>query len=485
MSDTGVILTVIVLYLAALVAIGLWSARHARGRSAFFLAGRQLGTIGTTATLSATVIGGSATIVAVIHVFYNGLAMMWFAVAGGLGLLVLSMTLAPKVRALGAFTLPDIAGRLFDGRVRAATSVMVLLAEIAWVSLLIQACMVISYMFTDIEPELTLAAFTGIFIAYTLVGGQRAVAMSDVMQLGLMVVGFCFILMPLAVMEAGGYGGLANSGMTAWPVSEGVTPLIAVSLLLTMGLSHVVGPDVYSKLLSARDDKTAKRSAFFAGVIGVCFGLTVTLIGLSAFVIYDGSVAVPAMIMPMLMMDLMPPAVAGLMAAALLAAFMSSADSLLLTAGTVFAHDIYAPVARRRRGEASKAKGRSDEMEAMEERREVMVSKAALVAVGVLAFFLALKFQDIIDTLQFAYTVFSAGVILPIIAGFYKERTRLNPMGAIGGIILGGGSALLIVVDEFRDAIGVDIFYKDYAVLIGLGFCVLGMVTFNFLGRGK
>ena len=83
MTEENVILLVIVLYLAALVAIGLWSARHAKGRKAFFLAGRQLGTVGTTATLSATVIGGSATIVAVIKVFYSGMALVWFTVAGG------------------------------------------------------------------------------------------------------------------------------------------------------------------------------------------------------------------------------------------------------------------------------------------------------------------------------------------------------------------------------------------------------------------
>jgi len=47
MTDTDIILAAIVLYLAALVAIGLWSARYARGRAAFFLAGRQLGTVGT------------------------------------------------------------------------------------------------------------------------------------------------------------------------------------------------------------------------------------------------------------------------------------------------------------------------------------------------------------------------------------------------------------------------------------------------------
>jgi hypothetical protein len=58
-------------------------------------------------------------------------------------------------------------------------------------------------------------------------------------------------------------------------------------------------------------------------------------------------------------------------------------------------------------------------------------------------------------------------------------------MGALGGMLFGGASSLMIVVDEFRDAIGVDIFYKDYAVLIGLGFCLVGMVVFNVLGKGK
>ena len=350
----------------------------------------------------------------------------------------------------------------------------------------IQACMVVAYMFTDWEPELILGVITGVFIGYTLIGGQRAVAVSDVMQLGLMVLGMCFILMPLAVMEAGGLQGLADSGKTSWPVSDDVTPLIVVNTLLLMGLSHVVGPDIYSKLLSAKDDATAKRSAFLAGIIGLFFGATITLIGMSAYVIYDGDVSAPPMILPMLMDKLLHPVVAGLLAAALLAAFMSSADSLLLTSGTVAAHDIYEPVVSGKWKDPGGGDRDGSTMgKDVGEHREVLVSKVAMVLVGLAAFVMALEFGDIIETLEFAYTVFSAGVILPIIAGFYRERTGINPMGALGGILLGGASALTIVVDEFRDAVGVDVFYKDYAVLIGLGFCLVGMLVFNVLGKQK
>ena len=112
------------------------------------------------------------------------------------------------------------------------------------------------------------------------------------------------------------------------------------------------------------------------------------------------------------------------------------------------------------------------------------------MVVGICAYYLAVEYQDIIETLELAYTVFSAGVIIPIIAGFYKDKTGINPMGALGGMIFGGVSGLILAMEDLREWSGVDEgdfaeYFDHPPILIGLGFCVLGIVLFNWLGSGK
>jgi len=430
------IIGILTTYLVLLLIIGVYFSKKVKTTTGFFLANRSLGTFPLTATITATVVGGSATIVAGGRIYASGLPGLWYDLGGALGLIVLGYFLAKKVRKTGLVTLPDIAGHLYDKNVRFASALLIIIIEIAWVSLLIQACSLILFVVVPVEYELLLVIITLVFIGYTFLGGQYAVVYTDIIQFIIMVVGICIIAAPLLFFDALPLLNQLPSTFLSFPVNENIGVLAASSIFFMMFMPHIVGPDIYSKILSAKDEKTAKKGAIFSGLFKLVFAIAIGVIALAAAVLYPG-LDVPSLAIPTAIAQLSP-VLAGILLASFVSVMLSSADSCLLSAGTILSVDIT-------------------------KKNTVLISRIGILGVGVGALLLALYYTQlggILDTLKLAYTVFTAGLTLPIIFGFYKEKTRVTSMGAFFSLYFGGSISLLLLLIKNP--------YSDHAVLFGL-----------------
>jgi SSS family solute:Na+ symporter len=231
----------------------------------------------------------------------------------------------------------------------------------------------------------------------------------------------------LVLSRLGGWDGLISSLPAehfTFPVSPQFSGQDLISLLLLVGLTYVVGPDMYSRLFCAKDSNTARRSAFWAALIIIPIAFGITLIGMGASALFPG--ISPEQALPVIITGVLPPFMGGVVLAALLGALMSSADTCLLSASTIMTVDIV--------GRFKKFLSPAGTMS---------YSRWAMVIIGVAALLLALVMKGVISTLLFAYTVYTAGIIPPVIIGFYKERFRVTPLGALAAIIGGGTSALI------------------------------------------
>ena len=242
--DSPIVLGILVAYLFLIVGIGLYSSRKVKSAKGFFLADRSLGPFALTATITATVVGGSATIVAGGRIYASGLPGLWYDIGGALGLIVLGFFLATKVRKTGLFTLPDIAGHLYDKNVRFASAILIIIIEIAWVSLLIQASSLILSVILPVQFEIILIVITIAFISYTLLGGQYAVVYTDIIQFLIMFVGICLIAAPLLLFDALPYMGQLSATSLSFPVNENIGILAAGSIFFIMFKPQVVCPDI-------------------------------------------------------------------------------------------------------------------------------------------------------------------------------------------------------------------------------------------------
>jgi len=419
-------LIVIALYFAAMIAIGLVSRRRAGGADNFFVAGRSGTSLFITGSLLATIVGGSATVGMAGLGFSRGLTGMWWLLVGSVGLIVLGIFWARKVREFGLYTLPELVEKQYDKRISLAASILIVISWLGVIAGQIVASGTILSVLGLGSPVMWMVIFSAVFIGYTLLGGQYAVIRTDAFQIGIIFVGI-FAGLGLVMYRLGGWGGLQISlapERFSFPVSPQFGGYELAALLLLVGLTYVVGPDMYSRLFCARDARTARNSVFWAAALIIPFALAITLIGMGASALFPQ--IAPEQAFPTVINEVLPPIVGAIVLAALLGAVMSSADTCLMTASTILSVDIV---------------GRFKP--SLKPEQILSISRWGIVGLGLLSLLLALVLKGVISALLFAYTVYTSGLILPVLAGFYKDKLRVTPVGALAAIIGGGGVALV------------------------------------------
>jgi SSS family solute:Na+ symporter len=412
------------LYGAAVLLVGLLSARRAsRSTDAYLVADRGLGAFRTGVALSSTVIGGSTTLVLAALVASKGLPALWLDLAGALGLLALGLFLARRVRETGATTISEVIGLTYGSGVRRIAALLVVAAEIVWFALLTEATQTVIVATTTWNPVRVLVATAVLFVAYTALGGQRAVVGTDLLQFALMVGGLLLVALPLAL------GTLARTPppprLLAFPTGPAFSWGDAAAFLVLVGLPHAVGSDVWAKLLSARDGGAARAAALGAAAAKLAFGLATVTIAFAGLSLGVGGPA--AQLFPRAVFALCGPALAPLLLVALLATMQSSADSVLLSAAAATAHDL--------------APGRG-----------VAFARAAVVFYGAAGLAVALLLRDLVETFRLGYTLFASGLILPTLAAFVPG-VRVDRRFAGAAMLLGGTAAML---ERFAHLAGID-----------------------------
>jgi len=441
--------------LAIFLLVGASTGRSGRSRDAYFVADRAGSPLAISGSLLATVVGGSATIGAAGLAYQRGLTGAWWTLVGAVGLAVVGLVVASRVRAFNAYTLPDLARRMYGPRAGLAVA---LLTVVAWTGVvsgqLVAAAHVLSIAGFG-STTLWTTLFTSVLVAYAVIGGQRAVIRTDVLQAVIIVVGLTATLLHV-VHVSGGFDVWVASmppGALSFPVSEAFSGSQLGVMLVLVGSVYLVGPDIYTRLLSARDERTARVSALAAAVAVIPVSLVVAGLGISARMLAPG--LAPEEALPWLAQHALPPSVAFLLLLGLLAALMSSADSTLLGQASVLANDVVA------------------QLVPLTEQRVVTLAKVALVAFAALSLLLALSFRGVIASLMFAYSIFTSGVVGPVLLGLLGGRHRPAERHALAGICVGGLCGLLGAVP------GVGVPLKAQLPLIGLGLSVLIPVVWS------
>src|ERR1700693_2601031 len=212
----------LVAYLGGVLAIGFaWRKRAGRDEASYFVADRSFNTFWGFIGLSSLTTGGSTTIALAAFVAMHGLRRIWLDLAGALGLLALGLFLARRIRREGAVTLPEIIGRHYGPGARLSAAVLVLVSEIVWFALLIEATQVVLSAAFGLSPIPAIVGSTAVFVLYTSLGGPFAVARTALLQYGLMVVGIPGVALVCALSKAGGLGGLPPE-VWSFPVSPGI-----------------------------------------------------------------------------------------------------------------------------------------------------------------------------------------------------------------------------------------------------------------------
>jgi SSS family solute:Na+ symporter len=229
-----------------------------------------------------------------------------------------------------------------------------------------------------------------------------------------------------------------------------------LSFLILVGATYVVGPDIYTRLFCAKEEKTAQKSVFFSAFLFIPLAFAITLIGMYARVLYPHISAEQAF--PQVITGVLSPGLSGLILAALVAALMSSADTCLLSQSVILTEDIL------KRFRPSINEGKT-----------VLLTRLSILVLGLVALGLALALKGVISSLLFAYTIFTCGLVIPVIAGFYKEKLKVTSQGALAALIGGGVIGLVGKIP------GLDIPLKEDFGLIGFAVSAIFLFGVSFI----
>jgi SSS family solute:Na+ symporter len=453
-------LLIIIAYFLVMVGIGMWSRRRVGSQDGFFVAHRSGTLLFITGSLLATAVGGSVTVGMAGLGFKQGLTGAWWLLVGSIGLLILGVFFAKKVRNAALYTLPELVQRQYDSRVGLAASILIV---IAWVGVvagqIVAAGKVLSILGIG-SVTFWMTIFTIAFMTYAILGGQFSVIRTDVFQSTILFTGV-FVALALVFAQVGGLEGLKSSlphNYFSFPVSPEFNWKMLISLLILVGATYVVGPDIYTRLFCAREEKTAQLSTLLCAFLFIPLAFAVTLIGMGAKVLYSGISAEQAF--PQVINGILSPGLSGLILAALVAALMSSADTCLLSQSVILTEDIF----KRLRP-------------LPDERKTILLTRLSIPMLGLVALGLAIALKGVIASLLFAYTIFTCGLVIPVIAGFYKERLKVTSQGALAALISGGVIGLLGKIPAF------DFPFKGELPLIGFAISATLLFGVSFLTR--
>jgi SSS family solute:Na+ symporter len=452
---------IIALYFVVIIAIGFYAykKRRASNSDGFFVAGRKSGILLVTGSLAATFIGSSVVIGMVGSGYSMGLPGVWWLLVGAIGLAILGLFLAKKVRRVGVYTLPELVENQYGSKAGLLASLVI---AVSWIAIcaaqILAAGTVLKALLPSWDINALMAICAAVFVIYTVLGGQYSIIRTDFLQVIILVVGL-LVTLGLVMNDVGGIGGLKDSLASdyfSFPVNSSFGWYDLVVFLILTGSVYVVGPDIYSRLFCARDEKAARTSAFSAALVAVPLAFIVVLIGMGAKALFPG-ISPSDQVFPTLIQQLLPVGVSGLVVAALLAALMSSADTVILTTSTILCVDVGGKVFPR-----------------IDERRRLLMAKLGVIVIGVLALLVAMQMKGIISTLLYSYTIFTSGIVIPVIAGFYKDKLRVNSYGALAAIAGGGGTALVIKLAGVQNL-----------ELLGFVICAILLFSVSWLTGGK
>lgn len=347
----------LVIYMVAIIAVGLWSAKKVQNSEDWFVGGRSMGPWITALAHGSSSLGGGMYIAGPQYGWEAGASALWAAPGDVFGPVLNFGIIARRMRRYteksDALTIPEFFGhRYYSKRIRYLSVVILIIAML--ISLLVEymSMGVLISCITGWNYSLSLVLGCIAILVYTGAGGYLSVAYTDFVQSILMVIGL-LILIPVCIHSVDGLSGM-NQGLTA--INEGLAtlwgedyylkgaPLMIAGIALVYFIGYMGQPHLIIKTVAVRDEKSIK----LVPLIGACFGFVlafgVYILGMVGRVAYPDAEMLPGgsaeFIMPMLTLSNLPAPVAGLILAGATAAVMSTASALLLVIGSSAGNDV-------------------------------------------------------------------------------------------------------------------------------------------------
>ncbi|MCX4772474.1 sodium:solute symporter [Streptomyces sp. NBC_01285] len=419
---------VIVVYLAGMLAMGWWGMRRAKSKSEFLVAGRRLGPWMYSGTMAAIVLGGASTIGGVGLGYQYGLSGAWMVFTIGLGLLALSVFFSARIARLKVYTVSEMLDLRYGGRAGLISGIVM------WAyTLMLAVTSTIAYatifdVLFDMNRTVAIILGGAIVVAYSTLGGMWSITLTDMVQFVVKTIGVLLLLLPIAVIKAGGFSEMKAKLPTEYfdPLGIGGETIFTYVLIYTFGM--LIGQDIWQRVFTARSDRTARLGGTVAGTYCLLYAVAGAVIGTAAKVMYPKLPTADAAFAT-IVKDELPVGVRGLVLAAALAAVMSTSSGALIACATVANNDIWSRI----RGAVTRGGDGA-------EHDEVKGNRVFILIMGVAVIAIAIALNNVVEALTVAYNLLVGGLLVPILGGLLWRRG--TAAGALAAVSVGGAAVI-------------------------------------------
>jgi SSS family transporter len=426
------LISFVVVYLLVSIAVGVYAAVKVRNTSDYANAGRSLPLIMIVTTTFATWFGSETVLGIPSKVIEGGLTKTVEDPFGSsLCLIFVGMFFASKLYKMNLLTIGDFYRARYGQGVEMFTSAVIMVSYLGWVAAQITALGLVFTLLSHGAISMTMGMIIGttVVLLHIIFGGMWSVAITDFLQMIVVIIGLSLIAWFAADMAGGADKVVAMAqqremfrlfpeagDLHAW--------LFWISAGITIMIGSIPQQDVFQRVMAAKDAPTAVRGPIIGGVMYFLFAFVPMFIGVAAFVIMPDAAATllkedSQKILPTLVIERMPIWLQIMFFGALLSAIMSTASATLLAPSTTFVENILKNFVK------------------MSDRRELHAMKITLFVFTciVLAYSIAMQGTPIYELVSMAYQFPVVGAFWPLVCGLYwKHSTK---QGAILSIVLG------------------------------------------------
>ena len=422
----------VVLYLLGTLALGMWAGTRIKNTSDFAVAGRSLPLIMVITTTFATWFGAETVMGIPAKFVQGGLnAVIEDPFGAGMCLILVGVFFASKLYKLNLLTIGDYYRQRYGKGIEIFCSVAIIFSYLGWVAAQITALGLVFSVLTGgaMAPATGMIVGTLTVLIYVVVGGFLAVAVTDFIQMIVLVVGMSVIAY-FAADLAGGAGNVLAMAQQAdlwrlWPEPTFTDMMFFIGAAVTMMFGSIPQQDVFQRVMSAKDAPTARTGAVIGGASYILFAFVPMFIVAAAVVVMGGQAMELAQndyqrLLPTFVMTKMPLVMQILFFGALLSAIKSTSSATLLAPSTSFVENIL-----------------KNFRPGMSDRQQLLAMRVTIVifAALVLTYAIAMEGTSIYELVSGAYQVPLVGAFIPLVMGLYWKRATTQ--GAVLSIAAG------------------------------------------------
>lgn len=440
-------LTILIAYMAAMLAIGFYFLKRNKDADDYYVGGRKMGSLHVGLSVVATDVGGGFSIGLGGLGFLIGIAGSWMLFTGLIGAWLSAIFLIPKLNKMEnfkeLFTFPQIFESLYNSKVALIAGIISGIGYLGFTSSQILAgAKLASASFVDLDMNVALIIMGVIVVVYTVLGGIKAVIYTDTVQWSILMIGLIGVGIPLSYYAVGGWEVISETIPAEFFSFSNVTWQTLVNWAVTILPIWFVGMTLYQRIYSCKDEKTAKKAWFIAGIyeypvmafMGVLLGLFARVAAENGMFAYLGFADVATMDaekgLPLLLRTVLPTGLMGIMLAAYFSAILSTADSCLMAASGNFLSDIMNKYFKIDPND----------------KRFLRISQIVTLVLGTIAVVLAASMQNVLELMLYSYAFMVSGLFVPVLGAFFYKKS--NSTAAFWAMLLGGGTTITLIITK-------------------------------------